>query len=115
MMKYCDSHPGVLSWSSEEHIVPYISPIDNRPHRYFVDFVVTVQKPDGTTETLMIEVKPKAQTKPPKRPANGKVTRRFIREVETWGVNSAKWAAAEKYCEKRGWKFIHMTEDHLGK
>lgn len=115
MMKYCDTHPRVLSWSSEEHIVPYISPIDNRPHRYFVDFVVTIQREDGVVDTLMVEVKPKAQTRPPTAPKNKKVTSRFIREVQTWGVNSAKWEAARKFCAQRGWHFMLMTEDHLGK
>lgn len=114
-MKYCDTHPRVLSWSSEEHIVPYVSPIDNRVHRYFVDFVVTIQREDGVVDTLMVEVKPKAQTRPPEAPKNRRPTPRFIREVQTWGVNSAKWAAAKEFCAKRGWTFTILTEDHLGK
>lgn len=114
-MKYCDTHPKVLAWSSEEHVIPYISPIDNRYHRYFVDFVVVLQRADGTVDTLMVEVKPKAQTRPPERPKSGKITRRYIREVQTWGVNNAKWAAAREYCAKRGWSFTILTEDHLGK
>lgn len=32
----------------------------------------------------------------------------------TWGVNEAKWKAAEEYCKDRGWKFIIMTEHELG-
>jgi hypothetical protein len=115
LMKYLDTHSRVLSWSSEEVIVPYISPLDNRPHRYFVDFVVTIQREDGTVDTLMVEVKPKAQTRPPERPRTGRPTRRFVREVETWAVNSAKWEAARAFCAKRGWTFTIMTEDHLGK
>jgi len=115
-MKYCDTNPSVLEWSSEEHVVPYVSPIDNRPHRYFVDFVVVVRKADGSTQTMMVEVKPKAQTRPPVNKAPHKRPgRRYINEVCTWGVNSAKWTAAERYCETRGWQFILLTEDHLGK
>ena len=37
-MKYCDSNKNILEWGSEEVIVPYRSPIDNRYHRYFPDF-----------------------------------------------------------------------------
>lgn len=115
-MKYCDSHPRVVEWSSEEHIVPYISPIDGKPHRYFVDFVVVVAKDDGTRDTLMIEVKPKAQTKPPTPPPFApRKNSRFLREVQTWGINSAKWEAAHKYCQQRGWRFVILTEDQLGK
>jgi trans-aconitate methyltransferase len=43
-MMYLDSHENVLSWSSEEVIVPYRSPIDNKVHRYFPDFVVKMNQ-----------------------------------------------------------------------
>ena len=32
----------------------------------------------------------------------------------TWGVNEAKWKAAEEYCKDRLWQFRVFTEDHLG-
>lgn len=105
-----DTDPMVLEWSSESIIVPYISPIDNRKHRYFPDFWVKRDTGFGIVEE-MIEIKPKAQTKGPK--VKDKPTKRYINEVRTWGVNSAKWAAAEIYCESRNWDFIILTEDHL--
>lgn len=113
LMTRLDAHPDVLEWSSEEVVIPYRSPIDNRVHRYFVDFYVKKRNAsDGKIETVLIEVKPKAQTKPPA--VQKKATRRYITEVQTWGVNSAKWNAAEKFCQERGWKFQIFTEDHLG-
>ena len=39
-MIYFDGNPSILSWASEEVIVPYKSPIDGRWHRYFPDFVI---------------------------------------------------------------------------
>jgi hypothetical protein len=30
--------------------------------------------------------------------------------VATWGINQAKWAAAEIYCKERGWEFVKITE-----
>ena len=39
-MNWADKNQDVLSWSSEEIVVPYKSPLDNRIHRYFVDFFV---------------------------------------------------------------------------
>ena len=33
-MVYCDSNSNVLEWASEEIAIPYISPVDHRPHRY---------------------------------------------------------------------------------
>ena len=113
VMQKLDAHPDVLEWSSEEINIRYRSPIDNRVHRYFPDFYMKRKGQDGKIESFLIEVKPKAQTKPPKV-QTGKPTRRYITEVATWGVKSAKWAAAEEYCKDRGWSFMTITEDDLG-
>ena len=110
-MKFCDEKKTILQWGSEEVIVPYRSPIDNRMHRYYVDFIVTSVNKKGIKKTLLIEVKPKRQCKPPEK--KSKVTRRYLGEVKTWGINSAKWTAAEEYAENKGWKFIILTEDDL--
>lgn len=110
-MKHFDRNPGVLAWSSEEIIVPYVSPKDNRRHKYFPDFVIRVRKKTGEIETIMIEVKPLAQIKEPKK---RKRTKRYLEEQITWHVNQAKWAHARAYCEGRGWKFQLMSERELG-
>jgi len=112
VMNWLDKNPSIVSWASEELIIPYKSPVDNRMHRYFPDFVVKVRGQDGKTKTMMLEVKPKYQTKPPEQ--QRRVTKRYITEVATWGVNQAKWAAATEYCKDRGWEFKLITEDHLG-
>ena len=118
LMRYLDSHPNVLEWGSEELVIPYRSPIDGRYHRYFPDFLVKQINKYGKRETILIEVKPKAQTKPPDtskiKTKTGQVSRRYINEVKTWGINQAKWEAAEEFCNDRGWKFQIMHEDHLG-
>lgn len=108
LLSYLDKHPDVQWYASEELVIPYISPIDGRRHRYFVDFVV--KKNDG--ETLVIEVKPKAQTIPPVL-KEGKSKRTYINAVKTYGVNKAKWEAAESFCKKKGWKFVIFTENDL--
>jgi hypothetical protein len=113
VMDTLDNNPNVLRWASEEVIVPYISPIDNKPHRYFVDFYVEAKAPDGSIKKMLLEVKPAAQTKPPKPPK--RKTKRYITEVMTWGVNEAKWKAAEEYCHEKGWEFRIITEAELFK
>lgn len=113
LMQKFDSHPDVLEWSSEELAIPYRSPLDNRVHRYFPDFVVKRKGIDGKIETIMVEVKPYKQTMPP-QVQQGKPTKRYLNEVATWGINSSKWKAAEAYCQDRGWKFIKITEKELG-
>jgi len=112
VMNWFDQNDDIMSWASEELIVPYKSPIDNRFHRYFPDFIVKVKTRDGTVKTLMIEVKPKKQTVPPE--PKKRVTKQYVTEVTTYGVNQAKWKAAHEYCLDRGWEFKIMTEEHLG-
>lgn len=111
-MRFCDSHPNVIQWGSEEVVIPYVSPIDGKVHRYFTDFIVKQLNTMGKKETLIIEVKPKAQTRPPEK--KSRVTKRYLTEVKTWGVNQAKWKAANEFCKDRGWKFRIVTEDDLG-
>jgi hypothetical protein len=112
VMNWFDQNDDIISWASEELIVPYKSPIDNRFHRYFPDFIVKVKTRHGTMKTLMIEVKPKKQTIPPE--PRKRITKQYVTEVTTYGVNQAKWKAAQEYCLDRGWEFKIMTEEHLG-
>ena len=112
VMNWLDKNPDIISWASEELIIPYISPADGQRHRYFPDFLVKVRNKDGALKTMLIEVKPKYQTQPPVQ--KKRVTKQYINEVVTWGVNQAKWKAATEFCLDRGWEFKIITEDHLG-
>jgi len=112
-MKYCDRSASILEWGSEEIIIPYISPWDNRVHRYFPDFYIKVRQADGKVKKMIIEVKPKKQCKPPTATPKRK-TQRWFNEVKTWGVNEAKWKAAVPWCEDKGMEFKILTEDDLG-
>lgn len=112
VMVYLDGNPSVIEWSNEEIIIPYLSPVDNRWHRYFPDFYAKVKNKQGGIEEIVIEVKPKKQSVPPVK--KDKITRKYINEVVTWGVNEAKWKAALEYCNKRNWKFKVITEEDLG-
>ena len=111
-MVYCDRNDNILEWGSEEIIIPYVSPLDGRRHRYFPDFYVKVKQKDGSVKKMLIEVKPKAQCGPPKTPK--RKTPRFVQEVRMWGVNKAKWEAAIEFYNDRQMEFKILTEDHLG-
>ena len=109
-MMFLDNNPSILEWSSEETIIPYLSPLDKQPHRYFVDFKVKMETKRGQ-ETHLIEIKPLSQTKiPPKRE---KVTKAYLNEIKTFAVNEAKWKSAEEFAKRRGWKFTILTEKDL--
>ena len=111
-MKWCDTNPSVEEWGSETVIVPYISPIDRKVHRYFVDFYVKIKNKHGQLQKYLIEIKPERFTKPPAIPQ--RKTKRFIDEVFQYGVNEAKWKAAFEFCEDRNMKFMVLTEKDLG-
>ena len=112
-MQMFDTNPNINRWGSEEVVIPYVSPIDNRYHRYFTDFYVEAVGRDGETKKMLLEVKPKAQTQEPKKPS--RKTKRYITEVMTYGINQAKWKAAEDFCRDRGWEFKVITESDLFK
>jgi len=109
---WCDKNPSVLKWNSEETIIPYRCPTDNKIHRYFVDFKIQIQTRDKVLKTYLIEVKPLKQTMPPIFP--GRQTQRYLTESLTFMKNQAKWNAATEYCKDRGWEFKIITENELG-
>lgn len=110
VMKYLDEHPQVIWWASEEMPILYKSPIDQKIHRYFPDFITKVKKEDKET-TLVLEVKPFKQTQ---KPVQKRQTKRFLQEVVTFAINQEKWRAADLFCKEHGWQFKIITEKDLG-
>ncbi len=109
--KYLDENVNVLKWGSEELTIPYYSPVDRKTHKYYPDFIAKMKNKDGTNKTIIIEVKPKKQTKPPKKPK--RKTKNYINECVSYTINEAKWDAATKFCKSRNWDFIILTEDDI--
>tara|TARA_B100001079_G_C16409713_1_gene515643 strand:+ start:4612 stop:5046 length:435 start_codon:yes stop_codon:yes gene_type:complete len=110
-MRYCDKNSNILEWGSEETIIPYRSPLDQRIHRYFPDFYVKVRDNDGKAKKYIIEIKPKRQVNEPK--VQKRKTKKYIREVMEYAKNQAKWDAAKEYCADRHMEFKILTEDNL--
>lgn len=106
---WCDRNDAVVSWSSEETVIPYRCPTDKRMHRYFMD--LKIQFKNG--QTYLIEIKPKKQTQEPKKGARS--SPKYIAEVMTYVKNQAKWNAADALCKERGWHFEVWTETTLEK
>ena len=111
VMKWLDGNPAVIWWASEELPIPYVSPVDNRVHRYFPDFIVRTKRKDGSEQTSILEVKPHKQTM---MPTQKRKTQRYLAEVATYAVNQAKWKAADLFCKEHGWHFQLVTEKELG-
>jgi hypothetical protein len=88
-MLYCDRSDQIVSWSSEELHIPYVSPKDDRWHNYYPDFLVEAR--DG--RTIMVEIKPQFQWK--------------------WDINKAKWESARQLCKTNGWQFMVLGKKEL--
>lgn len=56
---WCDNNPNILKWASEEFSIPYISPKDNRVHRYYPDYLIEVKESGGRIKKYVVEVKPR--------------------------------------------------------
>lgn len=109
--KFLDENANILRWSFETLKIPYLSPIDNKVHIYHPDFIVEKKDKDGSIKTLIVEIKPFKQTQEPK----SKRRKTLKEETIVFSVNTAKWKAANEFCQEHGWKFMLLTEKELFK
>ena len=65
--QWCDMNNSIISWASEEFSIPYVSPKDNRVHKYYPDYLIKVKEKNDMIKTYVVEVKPYKQTRPPKQ------------------------------------------------
>lgn len=87
VMECLDEFEEVVSWQTEPFPIPY--QLNGVTKNYLPDFLI--REKDG--RTLLVEIKPKNQC--------------------DQDMNQAKWAAAQKYCQTRGWVFEVWTERYL--
>jgi hypothetical protein len=112
MFRWLDRCENVRSWASERVVIPYTSPVDNRLHRYFVDIVCEMNRGTEGIKKYLIEIKPDKFTRPPVESAKKK-QKTLLYERYTFAVNMAKWEAARQWCEKKGYKFLVITDKHI--
>lgn len=109
-MRFCDENTNVIFWSSEQIVVPYISPLDGRVHKYYVDNYVVIKEGE-LVKKYLVEIKPSKQTVPPVTRYKNK--KHLLYEQYTYIKNKAKWQAATEYCRKKGLEFLIITEKEL--
>lgn len=110
--KWADCNENILKWGSENVIIPYLSPLDNKVHRYFVDNFIIFKDRNGNNNKFLIEIKPSKQTKRPVR-SKKKKSSTMLYEQKTYVINVAKWKAAQEWADKKGYKFLIVTEKEL--
>ena len=113
----CDTNDNIVTWASEEFSIPYVSPLDNKRHRYYPDFLIKVKEPDGKFKKYVIEIKPRKQTVKPKMKTDSRkrprMTNSYAKELNNYAVNVAKWNAAIEFCKDNSLEFQIITEDNL--
>ena len=107
--QFLDNNPNILKWSSEEVVIPYLKPTDNRVHRYFPDYWVLFRNKEGHKIQEIWEVKPHSQT----RRSRSRNSKHRLYEDVQYAVNMAKWQAAQQFCDKYGMKFRVLTEKDI--
>jgi|TARA_E500000318_G_C3514867_1_gene193905 hypothetical protein len=110
--KWADCNERIKKWGSENVIIPYLNPLDNKVHRYFVDNFILFTDKNGNDNKFIVEIKPSKQTKRPISSKNKKSTT-MLYEQKTYVQNVAKWKAASKWADKKGYKFLIVTEKEL--
>lgn len=113
IMKYLDANENIVEWKSEDVTIPYICGTDGKQHRYFVDFWFKAKAQDGHIKEFLVEIKPFAETSPPKEPK--RKTKGYIDKIKTFIKNQSKWETANKICENlqsqgRDIQFVIITE-----
>lgn len=108
--RWCDLNPNVVKWNSENVVIPYRIG-QGKPRRYVVDNTVFLKKGNNIKKYL-VEIKPYAQTIPPKVHGNKKKST-LVYEQYTYAKNKSKWSAAQQWCKKQGYEFIIITEREL--
>ena len=87
----------IKAWASEKSVFDYVSPVDEKNHRYYMDITMLSINDDGRDKVTFIEIKPLAQTTAPRQTAK-KSDRVYRNELRTYVVNNAKWNAVKDFC-----------------
>jgi hypothetical protein len=103
-MRFCDNHPSVVNWASENVRIPYRNPFTGKDTFYVPDFFVVYQNANGRKAEL-IEIKPKAQAV--------MELARSQQEKAAVALNMCKWAAARIWCKQMGATFRILTEEDI--
>ena len=105
-MRFCDNHPSVVSWASENVRIPYKNPFTGKDTFYVPDFFVVYQNKYGKQIAEVVEIKPKKQSLIESKVASAK-------DRMVVAINHAKWQAAMAFCKQQGYIFRVITEDDL--
>ena len=132
IMTWLDNNKTITKWGAECMRIPYqMTHFDNgdirvKNHTYYPDFYYEIDQGNGMTKKVVAEVKPMKEYKMvlnlqekklqvPDSKSSMKKMKNFEYDLKMAQKNSEKWKTMISYCEKKGWDFIIITEEHLKK
>jgi len=123
-MKYFDNEPNVILWGAECIEIPYqLKKPDKHGivsisrHRYYPDFYYKLKMKDGSIREILLEVKPKEQTRPPKMKDASRLTQKQLKNykwaIDEYNRNMAKWEHTIAYCKPKGIEFKILVKEQV--
>ena len=129
IMLWLDMKSEVFQWGAECLEIPYqMTHFDNgdmklKSHRYYPDFFYRMRLSDGTLKEVVVEVKPMKEYKMVQDLNEGRMTipekggvkklKSFEYDLKMAYKNKMKWETMINWCNKKGYDFIIITEQHL--
>lgn len=129
IMTWLDHNSNITRWGSECLRIPYqLTHFDNgdtkiKEHSYFPDFYYEMKTSNGT-KYIVVEVKPMKEYKMVQDLSEGKLSvpqsgtkklKNFEYDLKMAYKNKQKWETMINWCNKKGYEFIIITEEHLKK
>lgn len=128
IMFWLDMNEQVTKWGAECLNIPYqMTHFENgdarvKKHTYYVDFYYEMRTADGVLKQVVVEVKPKKEYNMVIALNAGKLSvpekgtkklKNFEYDLKMAYKNKNKWETMINWCNKKGYEFIIITEDHL--
>jgi hypothetical protein len=130
IMTWLDHNDRITLWGAECLKIPYQmthftgGDTKVKEHSYYPDFYYEMKIDELTTKKVVVEVKPmkeynmvlalsEGRLQVPEN--RGKKLKNFEYDLKMAYKNKQKWDTMISWCEKKGYEFIIITEDHLKK
>jgi len=129
IMTWLDHNNNITKWGAECMRIPYqMTHFDNgdskvKEHCYYPDFYYEMRI-EGVLKQVVVEVKPQKEYDMVLKLTEGslnvpegtlKKLKSFEYDLKQAQKNRDKWQTMIKWCNKRGYDFIVITENHLKK
>jgi hypothetical protein len=129
IMTWLDHNTNITKWGAECMRIPYqMTHFDNgdskvKEHCYYPDFYYEMRI-EGVLKQVVVEVKPQKEYDMVLKLTEGslnvpegtlKKLKSFEYDLKQAQKNRDKWQTMIKWCNKRGYDFIVITENHLKK